>query len=191
MPRSTRNTVERILSAAYTLLYREGFARVSMDAIALAAGVTKRTLYYHFESKDALVAEVLHQQHILALDRIKGWGCKTAANPSDYLAALFEELERWASGPKWLGSGFTRLTMELAGMRGHPARHAAHRHKLAVEAWIEKELARLNARNPAELARYTMILIEGCLSMILLHGDRSYAVAAASAARQLAEGNED
>ena len=37
---------------------------MSVDAMAEAAGVTKRTLYYHFESKDALVAAVLDHQHI-------------------------------------------------------------------------------------------------------------------------------
>ena len=33
-------TRDRILHAAYALFYREGFARVSVDAIAKAAGVT-------------------------------------------------------------------------------------------------------------------------------------------------------
>ncbi len=187
MPRSSQNTIDRILSAAYALLYKEGFARVSMDAIAHAAGVTKRTLYYHFDSKDALVAAVLHHHHLLALARIQGWASTSAKNPSDYLAALFNQLERWASAPRWLGSGFTRLTMELADMPGHPARLAAHQHKLAVETWLEEELARLGARDPKELARHAALLIEGCISMILIHGDSSYASAAANAACRLAD----
>jgi AcrR family transcriptional regulator len=35
------------------------FAAVSVDAVAAKAGVTKRTLYYHFKSKDDLVAAYL------------------------------------------------------------------------------------------------------------------------------------
>ena len=37
-----------------------------------------------------------------------------------------------------------------------------------------------------ELARQTMLLIEGCLSLSLIHGDPSYAGAAARAVRELA-----
>ncbi len=187
MSRTSNDTVDRIFASAYGLLYREGFARVSMDAIAQAAGVTKRTLCYHFDSKDALVAAVLERQHLLALDRIRGWAKSSEAKPSDYLASLFEALGTWAAGPNWLGSGFTRLTMELADMPGHPARRAAHRHKLAVENWLEQELAGRGAKDSRQLACHAMLLVEGCLAMILLHGDRSYAEAAAVAARKLAE----
>ena len=73
MARSSNTTKERILQAGYGLLYREGFTRTSLDAIAAAAGVTKRTLYYHFDSKDALVAAVLESQQARALEHIQGW----------------------------------------------------------------------------------------------------------------------
>lgn len=186
MPRVSDTTRDRILTAAYGQLYKEGFARVTMDAIARSAAVTKRTLYYHFDSKDALVAAVLHQQHAHALAQIQNWGDGPAANPADYLAAMFEALGRWSSQPGWLGSGFTRLTMELADMPGHPARRASHQHKLAVEKWLADKLAALGASDAPELARQVMLLIEGCLSLILIHGDPTYAAAAAKAARRLA-----
>ncbi|MBK8209685.1 MAG: TetR/AcrR family transcriptional regulator [Rhodospirillales bacterium] len=183
---STNRTKERILSAAYDLLYKEGFVRVSMDAIAQAAGVTKRTLYYHYESKDGLAAAVLDHQHLYALERIQGWSTGPAETPSDYLAGLFQQIEAWASERRWLGSGFTRLTMELADLPGHPVRRAAHQHKLAVESWLSSELERLGARSAKELARQVMLLIEGCLSLVLIHGDTSYVSAAAKAATRLA-----
>ena len=63
MPRSRDKTRVRILQAAYRLFRLKGFTRVNVDEIAAAADVTKRTLYSHFESKDALLAEVLRAQH--------------------------------------------------------------------------------------------------------------------------------
>jgi AcrR family transcriptional regulator len=66
-------THQRILDAAYTLFYRNGFARVNVDEIAQAANVTKRTLYDHFRSKDELLAEVLQRQNALALQKIEKW----------------------------------------------------------------------------------------------------------------------
>ncbi len=49
------NTRQRIIDAAYLLFYKTGFMRSSIDAVAEAAGITKRTLYQHFDSKDALI----------------------------------------------------------------------------------------------------------------------------------------
>jgi AcrR family transcriptional regulator len=185
MGRSGDETRARILAAAYGQFYREGFARVSMDAIAAAAGVTKRTLYHHFESKDALLAAVLHQQseHALALFRRMG---TRAATQADLLEVVFGGIGRWAAKRGWLGSGYTRLTMELADMPGHPARAVARRHKRELEDWVTSELARMGCGRPEELARQVIILMEGCMCLVLIHGDRSYAAAAGRAAARLA-----
>jgi AcrR family transcriptional regulator len=56
---STATTRERILRAANELFAREGFSRVSMRAVATAAGVTKPALYYYFRDKESLFEECL------------------------------------------------------------------------------------------------------------------------------------
>ena len=48
-----------ILDAAEQLFYKHGIGAVGVDAVANAARVTKRTLYYHFASKEDLVAAYL------------------------------------------------------------------------------------------------------------------------------------
>ena len=60
MDADRKDTKGRILSAAYRLFYKQGFSRVSVDAIADLAGVTKRTIYYHFDSKDEIVTSYNH-----------------------------------------------------------------------------------------------------------------------------------
>jgi TetR/AcrR family transcriptional repressor of mexJK operon len=45
---------ERIRVAAADLFLKEGFERCSMDSIASAAGVSKQTVYSHFDNKDEL-----------------------------------------------------------------------------------------------------------------------------------------
>jgi AcrR family transcriptional regulator len=186
MPRNAIETQKRILTAAYRLFYKRGFARVSMDAVAEASGVTKRSVYYHFESKDALVAAVLQNQQSHALALVESWGNKPAVSPAKFLSNLFLELERWTTGAHWRGSGYTRLTMELADLPGHPARKAARQHKRAVEDWLAVKLSDLGALHPERLARETMLLIEGSLSLILIHGEAGYASAAAKVAEKLA-----
>ncbi|MBV8030354.1 MAG: helix-turn-helix transcriptional regulator, partial [Betaproteobacteria bacterium] len=50
---------ERILGAADRLFYEHGIRAVGVDAVAAEADVSKRTLYKHYPSKDALVSAYL------------------------------------------------------------------------------------------------------------------------------------
>jgi len=75
--------------------------------------------------------------------------------------------------------------VELADLPGHPARAIARRHKTATEAWLAKRLAKARVRQPRERARDVMLLMEGSMALMLIHGDRSYIDAASRAAKQL------
>lgn len=57
--RLTDRKREAIVTAAVAQFRQHGFQRASMDAIAAAAEVSKRTVYNHFPSKDELFAEIL------------------------------------------------------------------------------------------------------------------------------------
>ncbi len=48
-----------VLEAARALFLAHGYGAVSMDAVAHRAGVSKATLYAHFQSKDALFATMM------------------------------------------------------------------------------------------------------------------------------------
>jgi AcrR family transcriptional regulator len=189
MTRQTEDTRLRIVEVAYGLFYAGGFMRTGVDAIAAAAGVTKRTLYYHFDSKDALLAAVLDAQHHLALEKIQRWARKASESPENLVDGLFAEFCKWAGRPKWHGSGFTRIAMELADMPGHPARGMAKRHKAAVEDMLVEMLATSGITQPSDIARQVMVLLEGCMSLTLIHGDTAYVATAAAAARQLVTAN--
>jgi AcrR family transcriptional regulator len=90
-----------------------------MDDIAARAEITKRALYQHFRSKDDLIAAALAHSSELALERLRRF-----RRPKK-----FTELADWAAKPKWSGGGFTRVVVELADLRGHPARAIARQHK--------------------------------------------------------------
>ena len=52
---------QAIVDAAIAEFRASGFESTSMDKIAATAGVSKRTVYNHFPSKDELFAQILHQ----------------------------------------------------------------------------------------------------------------------------------
>lgn len=179
MRRTADATREKILESAYGLFFRHGYFRVGVDEIAKAAGITKRTLYTHFDSKDTLIGAVLQRQHERAQSAIERWA-ETLSGPSpSSIDRLFADLAVWAAEPRWAGAGFTRIAMELADLRGHPARVIARKHKEAVENRLAAVLG------SPEAATQLMLLLEGTMAMLVISGDRRYAMAAAEAAKRL------
>ncbi|CAH0160053.1 TetR/AcrR family transcriptional regulator [Pseudomonas brassicacearum] len=59
--RLTERKREAILQAAIAEFRSSGFEVTSMDKIAATAGVSKRTVYNHFPSKEELFAEILNR----------------------------------------------------------------------------------------------------------------------------------
>ncbi|QNP41712.1 TetR/AcrR family transcriptional regulator [Lysobacter solisilvae (ex Woo and Kim 2020)] len=57
-----------ILDAAVAEFRQSGYEATSMDRVAASAGVSKRTVYNHFPSKEALFAQILHQLWESSLD---------------------------------------------------------------------------------------------------------------------------
>src|SRR6478735_3621233 len=62
---------ERILQSADRLFYLRGIRAVGVDTIAAEIGISKRTLYNHFPSKDELIAAYLKRRfsHVGAEDK--------------------------------------------------------------------------------------------------------------------------
>jgi AcrR family transcriptional regulator len=52
-------TRDRLLDAALAVVARRGLARLSLDAVARAAGLSRQTVYRHFGSRDGLVTAVI------------------------------------------------------------------------------------------------------------------------------------
>jgi AcrR family transcriptional regulator len=183
MRRSRLQTRRRILDAAYGLFWRQGFLRVSMDDIAARANITKRALYQHFVSKDDLIKSALAHTSEFALSRLHQF--KRPHDIHEFIDSYFGQLSDWAAKPKWSGGGFTRVVIELADLRGHPARSIARQHKAAVEQWLIEVITAAGIRSAHQRAREIMLLTEGAMVLMLIHGDRSYAKAAALAAKAL------
>lgn len=182
MRRQLVPTRERIVTAASRLFYGEGIGRVSMDAVAEKAGVTKRTLYYHFRSKDDLVAAYLHGRDQPNLALFKRWFDDTEGGLADKVRGIFINLAASARHPRWKGCGFLRTTAELAHMPGHPAVKVGAAHKKRFEAWMSGIIEDEGVRGCLPLARQIMLLLDGAFAVTLLHRDPSYMETAGDAA---------
>jgi TetR/AcrR family transcriptional regulator len=87
------HTRERLLQAAIALFERKGYAATSIREVVERAGVTKPVLYYHFGSKEGLLAAVIHEgeRHFTeTLDR----AVARPGSTRDRIIALGEDLIR-------------------------------------------------------------------------------------------------
>jgi AcrR family transcriptional regulator len=96
---------EQILQGAIQVFLKEGYARTSMDRVSAAAGVSKQTIYSHFQDKEGLFKALIERltvacfQSIFSIEKLQGepaillrqiaefYLTKVADNP-DYLALL-------------------------------------------------------------------------------------------------------
>jgi len=182
-PMSTR---DQIIAAADALFYSGSIRGISVDAIAERAGVTKKTLYYHFRSKDELVAAYLEARDRPTMERYRNWAGTDGPLP-DRIERMFIALARNAEKRSWKGCGFLRAAVELADSPGHPALDVARSHKAAFEKWLADDIGRAGHPDPAVLARMIMVLLDGAVARLLVQRDPDYARDAAKAARLLLE----
>ncbi len=151
---------ERILAAACDLFYRQGIRAVGVDAIAEAAGTNKMTLYRHFESKDALVAEYLRR---LAGKSHGFWAHIEQEYPGDprrQLGAWLEAAGRDANDPQGRGCALANAAVELAE-KDHPARRVIEEHKRASRDRLAKLCGDAGLDEPELLADELFLLLEG------------------------------
>lgn len=179
------STREQIVVAATRLFYGEGIRAVSMDAVAEKAGVTKKTLYYHFTSKDELVAETIAARDQPTLELYMRWFDETDGTVADKIRGLFTKLGKSIDTPRWRGCGFLRTIAELANTPAHPAVKAGASHKKRFEAWLADELHDHSISGAPALARQILILLDGATTVMLIHRDLNYVETAGQMALDL------
>jgi TetR/AcrR family transcriptional regulator, cholesterol catabolism regulator len=87
------DTKERIITKADELFFRYGVRAVTMDEIAQELGISKKTIYLHFEDKDSIVYDVAlrsfecDKQEMITIHQ-------NAKNPIDEVLASIEYLRK-------------------------------------------------------------------------------------------------
>src|SRR4051794_33987287 len=149
---------ERLLEAAATLTYRDGVG-IGVDALCKAAGVSKRSLYQLFESKDELLAASLAERapaFVASLLPAAGDG----RSPRDRMLHVFEQVETQAGAPEFRGCRYLSVQIELKDQR-HPASRVARRIKCNLETFFRAEAEQSGARDPDLLARQLILVFDG------------------------------
>lgn len=153
---------QRLLAAASDLFYREGIHAVGVDTIAAAAGVTKKTLYDRFGSKETLAVAYLRGRDARWRQFLEQELAQLAAGSVDRVLAVFDISARWAVTNSDKGCSAINARAETNDS-AHPVAVEAIRQK----KWMRDVFARLcreaGVTKADRVADMLMLLYEGGL----------------------------
>ena len=159
---------ERLLDAAADLFYRDGVS-VGVEALCKAAGVSKRSMYQLFRTKDELVAESLAQ---------RGPWYESLVLPSDddhrsprqRMLHVFERQEELAASGNYQGCPFVSTAVELKDP-AHPASVVARQFKQRLTDFFRHEAEAGGARDPETLAQQLTIAFDGASARVVVRAE--------------------
>ncbi|MFI6335461.1 TetR/AcrR family transcriptional regulator [Streptomyces sp. NPDC050535] len=149
---------ERLLEAAGELFYRDGMG-VGVDALCKAAGVSKKSMYQLFRSKDEVIAESLaglgpaYQAALLP-------DTDADLSPRERILTVFERQDRLTAEGSLLGCPFVSAAVELKDP-DHPGSVVARRFKQHLTDFFQTQLMAAEADDPETLAVQLTIVFDG------------------------------
>jgi AcrR family transcriptional regulator len=143
----------------------EGFHAVGLDRILRAVGISKQAFYRHFESKEDLVAEVIHWHDRWWRDNCRKLlaqraGLEARRQLEEFVTLLIEVLE----GDVFRGCFFMNAVAQFPS-KSDPIHRAALEAKDNIEAMIRDMALVTGAEDPAAFARELGIIFEGAFAI--------------------------
>ena len=159
------STRERILAAAVRQIAREGIDGVRIARIAMAAGVSTSLVHYHFESRDALLAEALDYSYAHAGDARISSGELPASSHAQRLQSMIDQClpTSEALADDWV----LWVELWLRAVRNPELRTVAEELYARLHAWFADEIAagvstgEFGACDPDQVADLAVALLDG------------------------------
>ncbi|MFT4248291.1 MAG: TetR/AcrR family transcriptional regulator [Pseudomonas sp.] len=153
-------TAQHIVASSLKLFYRMGFHASGVDLLSQEAGVTKKTLYRHYPSKDALIDAALALRHSQFMAKMRA-AVETTPIENRPLAYL-EFIAHWTGEDDFHGCAFINASAEFANPTAPPHQQAAA-HKGEVQRYLQDLCAAAGARQPGLIAQQLFLLGEGLI----------------------------
>lgn len=153
---------ELIVSEALKLFYQNGFNATGVDTIIKVAGVSKKTLYNHFKSKNELVLATLRKRDELFRNTIMRETERLGSTPEQRLLTIFDAHDAWFHEKNFSGCMFINASAEFSS-QDDPCHVVSAEHKRLVRDYIRDQAEQAGARDPERLALQLNLLLEGAI----------------------------
>ena len=155
---------EDLIDGATRVFERTGFHATSLDTILAEAGVSRMTLYNHFESKEDLIVAALERygqrSRAHMFERIRS----ATDDPRERLLSVFDELGAWLTGGAFSGCMFARACAEFDA-ESSPVRRVAAEHCRLIAEGLAEIAAEADLSDPDEVGRQLAMLRAGAIEI--------------------------
>ncbi|MFG1623864.1 TetR/AcrR family transcriptional regulator [Kribbella sp. NPDC049227] len=155
---TTSTPRERLLEAAGELFHRDG-VNIGVDALCKAAGVSKKSMYQLFRSKDELIAESLASRGP-SYQALLHPGPEDERPARDRILTVFERQDELVAQGDFLGCPYVSTAVELKNPE-HPGSVVARHFKQHLTDFFHRELVKAGAEDPGTLAIQLTMIFDG------------------------------
>ena len=156
---------ERLVWGAGNVFYAEGINATGVQRISEALGISKKTMYELFDSKDDLVAASLAARDEQILSHLTGAAGDAGSDARDQIVGLFAAIEPMLIADDARGCPFLNACAEIAHPE-HPAHRIAAEHKEKLRRWFERRLRRARMPQPKAVSVRLMLIFDGAMSQV-------------------------
>jgi AcrR family transcriptional regulator len=176
----------RVLDAASVLFYENGIHAVGVDTIAEAAGVTKKTLYDRFGSKEALVLSYLQHRDARWRVWVDEFLARRPEPGIDRVLAIFDAAIGWSddNSPKGCSAVNARAEIPDHATSGLVLPEVTRQKQWLLDRFAEL-ITEAGLSDPAARARELMLLYEGAIVTVGMRTFREPFETARAIARRL------
>jgi len=148
---------EVIIDTAYAMLGEVGYDAMSMDDLAARVGVSKATLYQHFNTKEEVAINVICRSLRIAIDDVR--------SQADQNEPAIQRLERCliTSYKRRLDFGQAGLVLPIMTVKKHPRYVAAMNDLIQLLEEVAEQARAEGAINPA---LNTCVIVRMALAMM-------------------------
>lgn len=182
MPRPSRR--DHLVQTALALFSAHGFHATGIDRILEQAGVSKKTLYNHFRSKDELILAVLKDYDGRFRNDFVRSVERAAKTPRARLLAVFDVAGEWFSSSGFYGCLFINAIGEHAS-EDSAIRRVCQEFKRLMHDYLLELADQAGLPRPAALADQLALLLEGAIVTAQVSKQPNAARTARQAARLL------
>lgn len=166
-------TRDHILEAADQLFYEHGFDNTSFADIADAVGISRGNFYYHFKSKDDILAAVIALRAEKIQTMLEQWDVE-GDSPEERIRCFIRILITNRARIIMHGCPVGTLTSELAKL-DHASQSQANSLFTLFRAWLTRQFVALGQKKDADmLAMHLLARSQGVATMANAFHDEAF-----------------
>lgn len=182
MPQPSRR--DHLIETAITLFCERGFHATGIDLLLETAGMSKKTMYQYFRSKDELIyAALRHHDGVFRNGFMKAVEA-AGATPQEKLLAVFDVADTWFGDNNFFGCMFINAVGEYSEKES-PIREIGKQFKQMMRNYVVGLTKEIGVLEHEALADEICLLLEGAIVTAQVSGTSCSAQTARKAAQSL------